>query len=438
MLTIDSSQAKISSDDLEQFQPLLEREILAMQAVVETGGYHEDRASLNLLDDNRMLDQIERAAQSFRGADTIVLVGMGGPGLGARAVQEAIQGTLHTAVQSARPSASSQVFYLDSIDPTRVVMLTEILQGYQAQNKKIVIVVATQSGTTAETVANLEYFLTFLEQHDVDPREALSIITNDGSPLDYFSHERGLSRVLVSPLIGGRYSIFSALGLFPLSLMGIDINKLLAGARDARRRGLNQDLVHNIAARSAATIAIHYSAGRHILVNSMLKPDYESVGLWCRQLMAESLGKKQDQYGHVVHIGYMPTVEISSRDLHSMFQLHMEGPDDTLTRFVRVATDDQVKLPVRPEFEALVPQLQGASYQRLTHAITEGVLHAYRAVERPYLLTDLDGSVADLGSFLQTMMMETMFLGRLMNINPFNQPGVGLYKSQMKKLLAQD
>ncbi len=443
-MEIDTSGALIDERVLAELEGKLQPEIEAMRRVVETDGYADDRASLNLLDDTSSINALKQSATPFLGADVVLLVGMGGPGLGARAVQEALQGILHNELIQSRVSSTppgqggpgARIYYLDTLDPTRVLMLTQLLEVYVAEGKKIVIVVATQSGTTTETVANFEHFLSFLEQHGVDPASALPVITNEGSKLEQFAHDRGLTAIPVPPTIGGRYSVFSPLGLFPLLLAGIKIDELLAGAREARTAALQPTLARNPAARSAAIIASHHQeAGRTILTNLMLMPDYESVGFWCRQIMAESLGKQHDRNGRTVHMGITPTVEVSSRDLHSMFQLHMEGPDDTLTRFVRVGSSDEVRLPTRPEFDTLVPALQGKRYQQLAEAITASVLYAYQEVGRPCTVTDLDGSVSDLGAFLQTTMMETMFLGHLLHVNPFDQPGVERYKKEMKKNL---
>lgn len=431
MIKLDISNALVDEAAYAEIEQKLQPEIETMRQVVGTGGYADDRASINLPDDMKMLSRIEAAASQFTDVDTILLVGMGGPGLGAKAMQEALFGTHHNYLQSPR------MFYADTVDPTRIVALSKILATDLEAGKKVLVIVSTQSGTTTESIANMEHFLSLLELYKVDPTKSVVVITNEGSKLDAFASERKLERVLVPPSIGGRYSALSGLGLFPLAVMGVQLESLLAGARQARDRGLELSLEANDAARSAAALYHHYAQGKNIFVNFMLTPELETLGLWFRQVMAESLGKALDRNGQKVHVGITPTVAVGSRDLHSMFQLYMEGPDDKFTTFIQIHSQSEVSVPERPEFNDLTTHIQGKTYQQLTRAISEGVLAAYRQVERPYnIITTDDASDHDLGALMQMKMMETMFLGHLLTVNPFDQPGVDLYKTEMKRILA--
>lgn len=432
MIRLDTSNALVAEVTYAELEKKLQPEIETMRQVVKAGGYTDDRASLNLVDDTAMLTRIQEAAKPFRDVDTVLLVGMGGPGLGAKAMQEALFGTLHNYL------ASPRMFYADTIDPTRIVALSKILATDLEYGKKVLIIVSTQSGTTTESIANMEYFLSLLESHKVDPSTSVVVITNEGSKLDAFSSQRKLQRILVPPIVGGRYSALSGLGLFPLAVMGVQLESLVAGAREARDQGLEQSLDVNNAARSAAAVYQHSAQGKNILVNFMLTPELESLGLWCRQVMAESLGKALDRNGKKVHVGITPTVAIGSRDLHSMFQLYMEGPNDKFTTFIQIQGKSEVSVPERPEFKDLATHIQGKTYQQLTQAISEGVLAAYRQVKRPYgVITIDDASDYDLGALMQLKMMETMFLGFLLNVNPFDQPGVEMYKTEMKRILGE-
>lgn len=431
MITLSIDRSGVDEKSLQVYQDRIAPELEVMKRVIQDGGYEDERASLTLPDDVAMLERVKQAAAKFGTPDTIVLIGMGGPGMGSKAVQEALTGTLHNYLCTPR------VFYADTIDGARIAALLQVIETDLAQKKRVVIVVNTQSGTTTESIANMERFLELLERHGLDPARHMPVVTNEGSKLDGFAEQLGLERVVVPPIIGGRYSVLSPVGLFPLALLGIDIEQLVAGARQMRDQCLGSDLTTNPAAQSAAVVHHHSQIGKNVHVTFLFAPELESVGLWCRQIMAESLGKEKTRQGKMVHTGMTPTVAIGSRELHSTFQLYMEGPNDKFTTFVRVGVTDEVVVPKKPEFEVLTQNLQGKTFQQISDAILEGVLAAYDDHHRPYsVLTLPDTQVQSVGQLLQWKMMETMFLGALLEINPFDQPGVESYKAVTKQILA--
>lgn len=447
MIKVDTTNALVEQTVLDKLEQKLIPEIKAMQEVVEIGGYNDDRASINLPDDEEMVKRVDEAAAPFRGAHSILLVGMGGPGLGSRAIQMAYNNLRNESIHSMElcyPNPPDQhhgrLYYADTVFGSSIRELLMILEEDLKVGRKLVVIISTQSGTTTETIANMAVFIELFEKYGIDPTTAMPIITNEGSKLYKFSQERGFTCVSVPAKVGGRYSVFSPVGLFPIAIQmddGENCQGLVAGAREARDQSLSLSLEKNCAARNAAVIYHHYKQGKNILVNFMFDPRFETIGLWLRQVMAESLGKAHDRDGKLVNHGITPTVAIGSRDLHSMFQLYMEGPNDKFTNFIRVGSAGEVIVPKKPEIEALVTNLQGKSYSAISRAISEGVFAAYRDRSRPFSVIDLpDNSNAAIGYLLQAKMMETMFLGHLMNVNPFDQPGVELYKTEMKRILA--
>lgn len=432
MLRLDTQQTLVPDEALNKAWNHIEREVAAMQRVVDDRDDSHDYASLNLPSDSAMHERVIELAGRFGSAETIVLVGMGGPGLGAKAMQESLTGTMHNQLES------KKIFYADTVDAKRIGDIRTILDTDLKAGKQVLVIVCTQSGTTTESIANMQVFEAVLEQHGADLSQSMVVITNEGSKLDAFAAERSIDRLLVPPKIGGRYSALSSLGLFPLALLGIDIKAVATGALEMRTVGLATDVARNLPAQSAAAIHYQYTHGKNVLVNFMCSPDLESLGLWCRQVMAESLGKAKDRHEQTVHVGMTPTVDVGSRDLHSMFQLYMEGPDDKFTSFVRWKQRSKLTVPAKPEFDALTSNIGGRGLAAINHAINEGVLHAFAEVKRPFSVIDIDeGSASDLGAFLQFKMIETMFLGCLLSINPFDQPGVELYKTEMKRIMAE-
>jgi glucose-6-phosphate isomerase len=145
--------------------------------------------------------------------------------------------------------------------------------------------------------------------------------------------------------------------------------------------------------------------------------------------LAESTGKRKTRC-------ITPTVSIGSTDLHSMAQLYLGGPDDKFTNFVITHFNNTTKVPLYPEYNALVPNLQEKELNHIMHAIVEGVKIAYKKEKRPFTETRLDGKSAKaIGAFMQLKMIETILLARLLDVNPFDQPAVELYKKETKRLL---
>jgi glucose-6-phosphate isomerase len=240
-------------------------------------------------------------------------------------------------------------------------------------------------------------------------------------------------------LVGGRYSVFSAVGLFPLALLGVDIDALLRGAASMVEQCTLQDIEQNIAAQSAYVLYELYQRGYVIHNFFTFAVDMYALGLWCRQLMAESLGKEYSLEGKKVNVGITPLVSVGSTDLHSIVELHLAGPDNTATTFVSVKQSRQKGVvPVCEQLETLVADVQGRSLSTIMSALLGGTEKAYEKVARPYMSVILpDKSEESIGQYMQWKMIETMYLGYLFNINAFIQPQVELYKKETRALLAK-
>ena len=239
--------------------------------------------------------------------------------------------------------------------------------------------------------------------------------------------------------IRDRYSVFSPVGLFPLGLLGINIEHLLDGARSMRNTCIDIDIQNNPAAIGAAVQYQHYKSGKNITDLFLFSNDLESVGKWHRQLMAESLGKEFNKKGERVNIGITPTVSIGSTDLHSMAQLYLGGPHDKFTTFVRVENStSHINVPRLEGYSELVSGIQEKSLKDIMDAILEGTKSAFRKDGRPFVeITLPDKSEHSIGQFLQFKMIETIYLAYLLDVNPFDQPNVESYKSETRKILAR-
>jgi glucose-6-phosphate isomerase len=423
-------KALISERQLVTAGKLLRPELKAMRAAT-TKGYADDRSSINLPFDTSMVRQVKTLAAKYRDVDLVIVVGIGGSNLGAMSVQEALRGRLYN--ETGKP----RIYYADTVDERKMRDIALLLDDALQRRGRVLVNAVSKSGSTTETIANLEVFLATLKKHDVTSTSVV-VTTDEHSPLWKLAAKSGFATLSIPKRVGGRYSVFSPAGLFPLAVLNIDVEELLAGAAVMRERCLSDDLMNNPAAVAAAIQYLHYKSGRNIAELFLFATDFESVGKWWRQLLGESCGKEFDRTGkRKIWAGITPTVSIGSTDLHSVAQLALGGPQDKLTTFVTVGEELGTRLPDLKEYDSLVPNLQGKSLKEIMDAILQGTMIAYGQGKRPYCHIALPScSAYCLGQFLQLEMMETMFLAALVDVNPFDQPAVEAYKAETRRILA--
>jgi glucose-6-phosphate isomerase len=422
MIVFRYKDALIPSSKIFSTAKRLASELKKLNAVKN---YSDDRASILLPEDRHNLKVIQAAIalKQKLHPQLIVVVGIGGSNLGTIAVQEALLGknwNLHN---------TPRILYADTVDPDSLQAIITEMQNVLRQGQQVLINVISKSGSTTETVANFEVLLNVLRRHRKDAGKYVVATTDKDSPLWKLAVKSGFSVLEIPKKVGGRYSVLSAVGLFPLGMLGIDIKELLKGAEAMKAQCLSPNIRKNPAAIGASLLYNHSKADRNIYDNFLFSTDLESLGKWYRQLLAESTGKRKN-------LCITPTVSIGSTDLHSMAQLYLGGPNDKLTNFVITHFNNAIKVPLYPEYNALVPNLQKKELNHVMHAIVEGVKIAYKKGKRPFTETGFDGKNAKaLGAFMQLKMIETILLARLLDVNPFDQPAVELYKKETKRFL---
>ncbi len=427
---IDAQQLR---QRIEDARPEMER-----MRTARKGGYDSSYASLNLPSDTRMLHNVKAviAQQQHRKPVILVVIGIGGSCLGTIAVQEMLYGRRYN-----ERNPALRIYYVDTVDTDQLSEILELVEQSLARGQEVVINAISKSGTTTETIVNFECFFDLLKRHrPANYQESVVITTDEGSKLWEFGTQEGIACLAIPALVGGRYSVFSAVGLFPLGLIGIDIDALCAGAQQMVERCAGDSLEHNDAVQRAAILYAQYQQGRMIHDTFMFCVDGESVGKWYRQLVGESIGKAMDRNGNEVHVGITPTVSIGSTDLHSVGQLYLGGPRDKVTTFVSVETShSNVIVPNYPSFEKLVAKIQGKSVVSILSAILEGTKAAYMRAGIPFMtITMPQKNATYLGQLMQMQMLEIMYLGYMFNVDPFDQPQVELYKKETRKILAHE
>jgi glucose-6-phosphate isomerase len=363
----------------------------------------------------------------------LVVIGIGGSHLGTQAVQEAVYGRFYNELQH-----PMRVYYADTVDTSYIRDIYNIVEAELARGGNIILNVVTKSGSTTETLANAAVFIALLKEYKPDRYQDYIVVTTDaGSPADTYAQDIGATMLPIPARVGGRYSVFTAVGLFPLALMGIDIDRLCRGAAEATVQCLKVD-ESNVALTSAAILFWQYQHGKHIHDTFVFDVACEWVGKWYRQLMAESLGKAEDRQGNAVHIGMTPTVSVGTADLHSVAQLYLGGPYDKMTTFVTTSRKNHdLLIPEHPLSNRV--QADNTTIARVHDAIFQGVQAAYAADDRPYVTYELAAhDSASIGQFMQLKMFETVYLGALFNVNPFNQPNVESYKKETRRLLQNE
>ncbi len=431
-----ADSALVSHDDLAALGNKLKPEIKRLDQAIKQD-YQTPYASVYLSSDEALLKHIEAVVQEKKALrpSVLIVIGIGGSNLGAVAIHQALYGKFYNEQKPA-----IKVYFADAVDTDYIYDIILLIEQEFEKGNNVLINVISKSGTTTETIANFELFFHLLEQNKKgDYRDYVVATTDEGSKLWKFAQKEKLTCLTVPKNVGGRYSVFSAVGLFPLAMLGVSIKALRSGARSMLPVTTNQDIFNNPAALSAAILYHHYRQGKNIHDTFLFSVDFEGLGKWYRQLMAESIGKEYTTAGEQKFIGMTPTVSIGTVDLHSAAQLYLGGPYDKVTTFISVKKrKSNVVLSRLREFKKLVANLQEKSLSSITDAIFDGVQTAYKNNKRPFMhITLPEKEPYYVGQLLQLKMIEMMYFGFLLDVNPFDQPHVELYKAETRRILAE-
>lgn len=416
---------------LQELAPLQERLADEIGRVSQAWGrgYDTEYASLTLPCDQDLISRVSRLAENKKALDPamVIVVGIGGSNLGTMAILQALG------------VGQESAYFADTVDAPYMLRMKEKAEQYLQEGRQILVVVISKSGSTTETIANAQLFVSLLKKHRTDYNNYMVIISDDHSPLADIAHEHSFSYLAIPKHVGGRYSVFSAAGLFPLAVLGVDIIALREGAQSMKESCTAPDLGHNPAALSAATLYHLYQKEFRIHDTFVLGHSLFGIAQWYRQLLAESIGKEENNKGQKVHVGITPTTSIGSVDLHSVAQLYLAGPNIQSTTFITVANQQDIAVPSDTAFDNVVPMIQNRTFNEIMDAITTGMQKAYMHANRPFMTIELpEISAYHCGQLLQMKMVETMYLGFLFDINPFNQPQVESYKKETRKILSHE
>jgi glucose-6-phosphate isomerase len=417
----------VTKEQIDSLSAPLLPYIDTMRLIADGGSYEANESSMNLPCDEKMLKEVKDLKEKKVSPKLkyIIDIGIGGSNLGTKAIYDAKLG-FYDLIQ---PRRFPKMIFADTNDPENLANLSKFLKEEINDPEEVLICAISKSGSTTETVANLEIIQDSLSQKFGNISERIVAITDFDSNFWKKAQEKNISALAIPKVVGGRYSVMSPVGLFPLLAAGVDIEAMRNGAKKQRDLALSKDILQNPAGLSAITLYQNYKNGMKINDNFIFSPALESMGKWYRQLMGESIGKDGK--------GITPTVSVGSIDLHSVGQLNLGGPKDKVTTFISYANPkENPQVPSNMLLPGLVAKLENKSASNIMDAILCGVKKAYKSKPLPFIEIVLPGQNEEaIGEFMQFKMTEMMFLGKLMGVNPFNQDNVEDYKIETKKIL---
>ena len=349
--------------------------------------------------------------------ESIVVIGIGGSSLGAKAVYEFIKPV---------KTLSRKLYFFESTDPVNITTLLSKLQL-----EKTHFLVISKSGTTVETFSIYKYIYSL--HNDAS---SYTFITDPGSPLEQYAEHIGSAVLHLPANVGGRFSVLSVVGLIPLALCGIDIKALIEGAKQVKESFFGAGYMQETLLNKAVYYAKHH-AQYHINCLFAYSESLKYFCEWYVQLWGESLGKHQRH--SAFHVGLTPIGLIGPKDQHSFLQLIMEGTRDKSVTFIQIEDfNDTITIPdiTLPHLESL-DTLNTLPFSTLINMQCDSVMEAL--LEQKDIPVDLitipKADESNIGALIFYYELLTSLVGELIDVNTYDQPGVEAGKIILKRKL---
>ena len=372
--------------------------------------------------DRAEYERIKKAAERIRAdSEVLLVIGIGGSYLGARAVIEALR--------AGRGGDCPEVIFCGNSLSQRA--LREVISYIGTRTFSVNVI--SKSGTTTEPAVAFRIFRKLLTERYGDGADARIYATTDRSrgALKAQADAHGWESLVVPDDIGGRFSVLTAVGLLPIAAAGIDTDALMEGARAGRKAALETEYEDNAALRYAAVRNILREKGYAIEILSNFEPCLHYISEWWKQLYGESEGKDGR--------GIFPAAVDLTTDLHSMGQYMQEGPRTLMETVIDIETDGEPLVIESEETDGDgLNYLAGMSLDEVNHSAMHGTVIAHSDGGVPvgvFAMHALDAY--HLGELIYTMEYACGVSGYILGVNPFNQPGVERYKQNMFALLGK-
>ena len=372
----------------------------------EIKNYEIEDQTLSVLKKNFNFNFNYNQLKKFKKFKSIALIGMGGSILGS----EAIYGFLQKKIRR-------KIYFLNNLDPEQIKILKK------KELSKILFIVISKSGNTIETLSNM-FSLNIIKKNT---KNVIIITEKNNNLLCSLSKKLNIFFIEHKNYIGGRYSVLSEVGIVPAYLMGINISKLrsqtelfFSGKKKTILKNSVIELVHLLnSKRVKSLIFLNYS------------PELEKLLFWCQQLIAESLGKKG--------LGFLPVISNVPRDHHSLLQLYLDGPQDKIFYIFSVENKTNIKIKVNKSKRSVGSKhfLNNKTLSKVKEAQKIALIKTLRKKNisyREFKISKINEE--NLGELFVYFMLETVLTGKLLKINPFDQPAVEQVKIYTKNFLS--
>ena len=430
-LELDTENIKkfVADQEIENLQPQVDRCHQDLESGEGKGVEYLGWLHLPSQTSQKQLKEIENTAKWIReNCEAFVSVGIGGSYLGAKAAIDFGGHAFSHQLTASGRGGPEILFAGQNISSDYLHGLLGILE-----DKQVCLNVISKSGTTTEPAIAFRLLKQFMEKkYGSDEARKRIFVTTDPAKgvLKQLADEEGYQRFEIPGNVGGRYSVLTPVGLLPIAVSGTNIQELIAGARECEDQTCSQTgMDKNPVYRYAAIRNVLYQKGKSLELMAAFHPALQTMVEWWRQLAGESEGKEGK--------GIFPATAEYTADLHSLGQWVQEGNRIIFETFLRVASSDHsIKISQSPEDRDGLNYLAGRSLDEVNEKAWQGTAEAHLEGGVPNMtLTVKDRSAHTLGYLFYFFQRAVAMSGGLLGVNPFDQPGVEFYKTNMFRLL---
>ena len=378
--------------------------------------------------DKKEFKRIQTAAKRInKDSDILLVIGIGGSYLGARAVIEALSSSFYNMQTLKQRKHTLVLFAGNNLSPNYINDLIEVIG-----DKDFSINVISKSGTTTEPAIAFRIFREILEnKYGIDEARSRIYVTTDKEKgaLKKLSEEEGYETFVIPDNVGGRFSVLTPVGLLPIAVAGIDIEKLMKGAKNAQDSYNDEKLKYNECYQYAVIRNLLYQDGKTTEVFANYEPKMHYMTEWLKQLFGESEGKEEE--------GIFPAGIDLTTDLHSMGQYMQQGLRN-LFETVLCIESPKSNITINSDDDNLdgLNYLAGKDLDYVNKKAMEGTIEAHVSGGVPNIIFKMEKlDEENLGGLIYFFELACAMSGSILKVNPFNQPGVEEYKKNMFRLL---
>lgn len=364
----------------------------------------------------------------------IVILGIGGSMLGPQCIIDALNSPLLQPKRSLKEGL--KIFTLDNVDPFKVQEITD-----QIKLDETLFLVQTKSGGTPETLAQYFHFRNLLSARELLIEDHMVFVTDpEKGYLRKIATQENITTFSIPENVGGRFSVLSAVGLLISEFLGLNTEQILAGAREAVDTYFKSENPNLDVFNLALSQYLLSQKGKTINVIKPYSSRLKTFSSWYVQLLSESIGKRINLDGNEVFAGITPLPALGATDQHSQLQLFKEGPNDKLILFIKIEDHQyQVPIPAPDTAEESLGYLKNQTFNNLIEAEFIGTRESLTESLRPNLTITLEQlNEKTLGGLFLIFEIATAFVGEMLKIDTFNQPGVERSKVLAKEILSKN